>query len=126
MKGYIKVRLKGKVSLITGAARGIGRASALLFSREGSSIVIADMDEEGGQKTRFEIIENGGKAIFIKTDVSKKEDVLNLINKTIDEFGKLHILYNNAGVFWKKKDGRISDIDEDIWDEIININLKST
>jgi NAD(P)-dependent dehydrogenase (short-subunit alcohol dehydrogenase family) len=121
-----KVRLKGKVSLITGAARGIGRTSALLFSREGSSIVIADLDEEGGQKTRSEIIGNGGKAIFIKTDVSKKEDVLNLVGRTIEEFGRLHILYNNAGVFWKKKDGRITDIDEDIWNEIISINLKST
>jgi NAD(P)-dependent dehydrogenase (short-subunit alcohol dehydrogenase family) len=97
------MRLKGKVSLITGAARGIGRASALLFSREGSSIVIADIDEEGGQKTRSEIIGNGGKAIFIKTDVSKKEDVLNLVSRAIDEFGKLHILYNNAGIFWKKR-----------------------
>lgn len=73
MKGCIKLRLKGKVSLITGSARGIGRASALLFSREGSSIIIADIDEEGGQKTRSEIIRNGGKAVFIKTDVSKRK-----------------------------------------------------
>jgi NAD(P)-dependent dehydrogenase (short-subunit alcohol dehydrogenase family) len=120
------MRLKGRVSLITGAARGIGRASALLFSREGSGIIIADIDEEGGQETMSEIIGNGGKAIFIKTDVSKKEDVLNLVSRSIEEFGKLHILYNNAGVFWKKKDGRITDIDEDIWNDIININLKST
>lgn len=120
------MRLKDKVSLITGSGRGIGRASAMLFSKEGSSIVIADIDEEGGQKTRSDIIGNGGKAIFIKADISKKEDVKNLVNKTIDEFGKLHILYNNAGVFWKKKDGRITDIDEDIWNKILDINLKST
>ncbi|MHB8279696.1 MAG: SDR family NAD(P)-dependent oxidoreductase [Candidatus Humimicrobiaceae bacterium] len=99
------MRLKDKVSVITGAGRGIGRASAMLFAKEGSIIVIADIDEEGGQKTRSDIIENGGQAIFIKTDLSKNEDVKNLIKKTIDEFGKLHILYNNAGVFWKKKTG---------------------
>ncbi len=120
------MRLEGKVSLITGAARGIGRASAMLFSKEGSSIVIADIDEDGGRKTKSDIIENGGKAIFVKADVSKKEDVVNLVNKTIVEFGKLNILYNNAGVFWKNRDGRITDIDEDIWDKIIDINLKST
>ncbi|MHB1348101.1 MAG: SDR family NAD(P)-dependent oxidoreductase [Candidatus Humimicrobiaceae bacterium] len=120
------MRLKDKISLITGAGRGIGRASAMLFAKEGASIVIADIDEEGGQKTRSDIIKGGGKAIFIKTDLSKNEDVKNLIKKTIDEFGKLHILYNNAGVFWKKKDGCITDIDEDIWDKILDINLKST
>ncbi len=98
----------------------------MLFSKEGSNIVIADIDEEGGQKTKSDITGSGGKAIFIKADVSKKEDVLNLVNKAIDEFGKLNILYNNAGVFWKKKDGCVTDIDEDIWDKIMDINLKST
>jgi NAD(P)-dependent dehydrogenase (short-subunit alcohol dehydrogenase family) len=120
------MRLKGKVSLITGAARGIGRAAAMLFSSEGSSIVIADIDEAGGLNVKSDIIGNGGKAIFVKADVSKPENVLNLMRKTIDEFGSLHILYNNAGVFWKKKDGCITDIDEDVWNRILEINLKST
>lgn len=119
------MRLKNKVTLITGAGRGIGRASALLFSEEGSSIVIADIDENSGEKTRADIVKKGGKAIFIKADVSREEDVKNLINKTMDTFDKLHILYNNAGVFWKGKDGCITDIDEDIWDKVLDINLKS-
>jgi NAD(P)-dependent dehydrogenase (short-subunit alcohol dehydrogenase family) len=120
------MRLKDKVSLITGAGRGIGKASAMLFANEGSSIVIADIDRESGQKIKSDIIQSGGRAIFIEADVSKREDVKNLIKKTMDEFGKLNILYNNAGVFWKKKDGRITDIDEEVWDKILDINLKGT
>ena len=120
------MRLNGKVSIITGASSGIGKASALLFSKEGSSIVIADINKESGQRVKSDIVGTGGKAVFIEADVSKKEDVQNLVNRTIDEFGKLHILYNNAGVFWKKKDGCITDIEEDVWNKIIDINLKST
>jgi len=118
------MRLKDKVAIITGAGRGIGRASALLFSEEGASVTIADIDGKSGEKTRSDITGKGGKAIFIKTDVSNEEDVKNLIKGTIDEFGKLNILYNNAAVFWYEKDGCITDINEDIWDRIIDINLK--
>jgi len=120
------MRLKDKVSLITGAAKGIGKASAILFAREGSIVVIADIDEESGKKTENDIISNGGKALFIKADLSKSKDVVNLAKSVIAEFGKLHILYNNAGVFWKKKDGPVTEIDEEAWDRILEINLRST
>ena len=120
------MKLKNKISLITGGAKGIGRSSALLFSKEGSSVVIADIDTESGMKTISEITQNGGKAVFFECDVSKKNDVAKLAKEIIKEFGKLHILYNNAAVFSKKIDGPIADIDEDSWDRILDINLKST
>jgi NAD(P)-dependent dehydrogenase (short-subunit alcohol dehydrogenase family) len=120
------MRLKGKVTLITGAARGIGKASAILFSKEGSKIIIADINEIEGQETASEINRNGGIAIFVKADVSKSKDVKILIEDTINKFGKLNILYNNAGVFWSKKDGPVTDIDEEVWDSILKINLYST
>ena len=118
------MRLKDRVAIITGSGRGIGRASTLIFSKEGASVVIADIDKENGEKTKSDIIEKGGKAIFIKTDVSKEKDVKNLIETTIKKFGKLNILYNNAAVFWYGKDGYITDIDKDIWDKVIDINLR--
>jgi len=120
------VKLKGKVAIITGAGRGIGRAAALLFSKEGAEVVIAEIDENSGEKTKSDIAKEGGNAIFVKTDISKAADVKNLIVKTIEAFGNLHILYNNASVFWFGKDGYITDIDEEIWDRVIDINLKST
>jgi NAD(P)-dependent dehydrogenase (short-subunit alcohol dehydrogenase family) len=120
------MKLKDKVAIITGAGRGMGRAAALLFAKEGASIVIAEIDEDTGRKTKSDIVKAGGKAIFIKTDVSKSEDVKNLVGKTIKEFGKLHIVYNNAAVFWFGKDGYITDIDEATWDRVLDINLKGT
>jgi len=120
------MRLKDKVAIITGGSKGIGRASALLFSKEGASVVIADIDEKSGEKTKLDILKKGGEAIFVKTDVSKEKDVKNLIKVTVNKSGKLHILYNNAAVFWHGKDGCITNIDEDIWDRIIDINLKGT
>lgn len=120
------MKLKDKVAIITGAGRGMGKAAALLFAREGASIIIAEIDENTGIKTKLDIIKAGGKAIFIKTDVSKAQDVKNLVGKAIKEFGKLHILYNNAAVFWFGKDGYITDIDEAIWDRVLDINLRGT
>ena len=120
------MRLKDKISLITGGAKGIGRASAMLFAKEGSSVVIADIDSESGMKTASDIIQNGGRAIFLECDVSKKNDIEKLVKEIIKEFGRLHILYNNAAIFSKKMDGPITDIDEDSWDRILDINLKST
>lgn len=104
----------------------MGRQSALLFANEGASVVIAEIDKESGLKTESDIIANGGKALFIETDISKSDDVENLVNKTIDKFGALHILYNNAAVFWYGKDGQVTDIEENIWDKVIGINLKGT
>ena len=110
-------RLKGKTAIITGGAGGIGLAAVRLFRASGAEVIIADIDDQAGAKAAAET-----GARFVKCDVSKSEDV----RKVIDACGgKLDILYNNAGVYWNGRDGRITDIDEGVWEKIIAINLRS-
>ena len=90
--------LKGKVAIVTGGASGIGRATAILFAREGAKVVIADYKPTGGQETLGMIKEEGGEATFIETDVSKPEDVERMVEETIKLYSRLDILFNNAGV----------------------------
>ena len=110
-------RLKGKTAIVTGGAGGIGRAGAELFAGEGARVIIADIDEQAGAGTAAEI-----GAQFVKCDVSKSEDVRRVIDAA---GGRLDILYNNAGVYWNGRDGRITDIDEAVWEKVIAINLRS-
>lgn len=117
------MRLKDKVAVITGAGAGIGREAALLFSREGAKVVVVDITTEPGEATVRQIKQNGGEAIFIRADVSKASDVEKLIAETIARYGKLDILYNNAGVLGKV--ASVGDVAEDDWDRVIGINLKS-
>lgn len=91
------MRLEGKIALITGAGAGIGRACAELFAREGACVAIAEYDSETGEAVCQAITKAGGKAIFIKTDVSKQENVEEAVQRTVDTFGGLDILYNNVG-----------------------------
>jgi NAD(P)-dependent dehydrogenase (short-subunit alcohol dehydrogenase family) len=89
--------LTGKVALVTGGASGIGRATALTFAREGAKLVIADMNEEGGQQTVHMIRENGGDATFIHVDVSQATAVEAMLSKTVETYGRLDCAFNNAG-----------------------------
>src|SRR5262245_15164323 len=91
-------QLTGKVALITGAASGIGNATALAFAREGAKLVIADMNEEGGQQTVHRITEQGGEAIFVRTDVSKAVEVQALMSQAVATYGRLDCAHNNAGI----------------------------
>src|SRR6266850_1405257 len=90
--------LNGKVALVTGGASGIGRATALTFAREGAKLVIADMNEDGGQQTVHMITEKGGEAIFVRTDVSQAVEVQALISTAVETYGRLECAHNNAGI----------------------------
>jgi NAD(P)-dependent dehydrogenase (short-subunit alcohol dehydrogenase family) len=115
-------RLKDKTAVITGGGSGIGRASAILFAKEGAKVVVACRTvEEGGETVKI-IERNRGEATFIKTDVSKTNDVKELIEKTVRTYGQLDILINNAGILREEKS--VVDCTEDIFDEIVNINFK--
>jgi 3-oxoacyl-[acyl-carrier protein] reductase len=115
------MRLEGKTALVTGGANGIGKKTAEIFAKEGAEVVIADFDVESGKKTAAEINEEYGNTIFIEVDVSNIESSKNLINKTVEEFGKLDVLVNNAGI---TADGFLTKMDENQWDRVIDINLK--
>ena len=110
-------RLDGKVALITGGARGIGRATALLFAREGAKVVVADRDEPGAQATAKEC----GEALGIGVDVTSKADVDRLIAAALERFGKIDVLVNNAGIL---KDGSLLKMEEQQFDALIAVNLK--
>jgi len=92
------MRLPDKVAIITGAGAGIGKASGYLFAREGAKVVVADINDKDGRNTADTIQASGGEAIFVHTDVSKAADVKNLTTATIEAFGKIDILFNNAGI----------------------------
>jgi len=112
----------GKVAFVTGAANGIGRAAALAFAREGASVVVADVSEQGNQETARMIEEAGGRALAIKCDVTRAQDVKAALDKTIETFGRLDAAFNNAGVEQAK--AALADIKEQEWDRIVAINLR--
>ena len=117
------MRLKGKVALITGAAGGMGRTAAKLFAAEGARVAIADVTERGGEEAAQEIRSAGGEALFVRADVSRAADAEAMVQRTVERFGGLHVLYNNAGIF-HPEDGGTVETTEQIWDRVIGINLK--
>jgi NAD(P)-dependent dehydrogenase (short-subunit alcohol dehydrogenase family) len=114
--------LVGKVALVTGAASGIGRASALAFARERARVVVADVNEAGGDETVHLIREAGGEAVFVRTDVSLAEEVEALIRRALDCYGRLDYAHNNAGV--EGEQASTADCTEENWDRVLTINLK--
>ena len=114
-------RLDGKVALITGAGSGFGRASGILFAKEGAKVAVVDYVPEGGEETVRVIKEAGGEAIFVNADVSKTEDVKRMIRTTVDTYGKLDILFNNAGVAMGQVP--LTETTEEQWNRDISINL---
>lgn len=115
-------RLKGKVAIITGGASGLGETIARTFHKEGATVVIADIDKELGQKLAQEITGDGGRAAFIPTDVSKQNEIKNLVDKTIELYGKLDCAVNNTGIFHRF--ALTHELDEEIWDNIMAVNLR--
>jgi len=115
-------RLAGKVAVITGAAGGIGRATAELFANEGAAVCCVDLNEELGKQIVQGISNSGGRAMFVATDVSRTADCLNVIEQVKRGFGALHILFNNAGIIRR---AAVPDLSEADWDRVIAINVKS-
>jgi len=113
--------LKGKVVIVTGARRGMGKSHALAFAKEGSRVIVSDISLEDCQKVVKEIEKTKGEAMAIKCDVSKKEEVQEMIEKTIKKWGKIDILVNNAGIADFKN---FLELKEEDWDRTIDINLK--
>lgn len=114
------MRLAGKVALITGGGKGIGRETALLFAWEGADLVIADVDTDAGEATVAEVIRLGREAIFCRVDVSDRAEVQAMVQTAVQRFGRVDVLLNNAGV---TRDGFLTKMDEASWNTVININL---
>ena len=115
-------KLSGKVALVTGAGSGIGRATALLFAAEGAMVGAVDLDEAGVKAAVEEISGQGGRARAIVADVSKASDAERMVAETVKSFGRLDILYNNAGIFFP---AQVHSMTEEEWDRMLAINLKS-
>ena len=111
----------GKVALVTGAAAGIGRATALAFAHHGAQLVLADIAVEGGDETARQITQAGGEAIFVRTDVTKAAEVEALVNTAVNTYGRLDYAHNNAGI-----EGALTttaEYPEEVWNRVIAINL---
>jgi len=114
------MRLKNKVCLITGAGSGIGKETALLFAKEGAHVVVNDFNEVSGQETVRQICDNNGEAIFIQADVTNPDNVKVMVEKVIDHYGRIDVLFNNAGISGV---GQLHDIDLEAWNRVMNVNI---
>ena len=117
------MRLKDKVALITGGGSGIGRESALLFAREGAAVVVVDMNRDAGEETVALVRGSGARANFCQADVSKEGDCKQMIGQAEWDFGKLDVLFNNAGIMHGQDDDAVKT-EESIWDLTMDINAK--
>ncbi|MEE9300905.1 MAG: SDR family NAD(P)-dependent oxidoreductase [Alphaproteobacteria bacterium] len=116
------ISIKGKVAIVTGAGRGIGKGIARVFARDGAKVVVANRSEKEGNSTVRQITRARGKAIFIKTDVRSEGDIKNLIAETRKRFGRIDILCHNAGIY---PDSPIDKMPVSMWDDVMDTNLKS-
>jgi NAD(P)-dependent dehydrogenase (short-subunit alcohol dehydrogenase family) len=116
------VRLASKVALITGAAQGIGKGTALLFAREGARVAVVDIDEPNGQETVEQIRREGGDAIFLPRDVGDERQIERMVAETVERYGKIDVLFNNA--YWNKP-GTVVDLDPADWDRSMNVMVRA-
>jgi NAD(P)-dependent dehydrogenase (short-subunit alcohol dehydrogenase family) len=116
------MKLRGKVAIVTGAASGIGRASAIAFAREGAKVVVADRNKSGGEDTVAAIVAEGQEAFFATVDVSREADVQAMIAETVQRWGQINILFNNAGIVLVKP---LEETTEEEWDRVMAVNLKA-
>ncbi|GIK28741.1 MAG: glucose 1-dehydrogenase [Chloroflexi bacterium] len=117
------MRLQDKVALITGAGSGIGYHTALLFAQEGAAVVAVDVNDDGGQQTVKEITAAGGRAIYVHADVSSAADCAAMVEAAETTYGKLNVLFNNAGIMLSADDDAVST-EESVWDLTMAVNVK--
>lgn len=115
------MRLENKVAIITGAGSGIGRETALLFAKEGAKVVVADVNEKGGEETVAEIKKNGGDGFFNKLSVTNREQLKDLVKDCLGKYGRIDVLVNNAAII---QDALVSKMTEEQWEGVVNVNLK--
>jgi NAD(P)-dependent dehydrogenase (short-subunit alcohol dehydrogenase family) len=120
--GLMGKQLHGKTAIITGGAGGIGRATALLFASEGAAVCIADLSQETGVELEGEISAGGGRAIFVQADVTRATDCRRVVERTLEKFGGVDVLFNNAGIIRRAS---LVEISEDEWDRVMAVNVKS-
>jgi len=119
----VGARLVDKVAIITGGAEGIGRESCVKFAQQGAKVVVVDMNETKGKETTMLIKNSGGEATFVQADISKAVDCERMVKIAEKTYGRLHVLFNNAGVMLSADDDAINTTEE-IWDKTMNVNLK--
>ena len=117
------MRLDGKVSIITGGGSGMGRVAAELFAKEGASVVVADYSEAAGEAAVAAVIAAGGRASFIKADVSGEDDARAMVRHAVATYGRVDVLYNNAGIM-PEADHSVIDTDVPTWDKVMAINVR--
>jgi NAD(P)-dependent dehydrogenase (short-subunit alcohol dehydrogenase family) len=116
------MQLSGKTAVITGGASGIGRATALLFAREGAAVALADVNAEAGQSVADDIAQSGGRCFFEPVDVTQATDCRRLVARAFREFGRIDILFNNAGIIRRST---VLELSEEDWDRVMAVNVKS-
>lgn len=117
------MKLENMVAIVTGSSRGIGRAIALAFAREGADLVVNDLDLEGAEKVASEVEALGRRALAVKADVSRSDEVSHLVKSALAEFEKIDVLVNNAGILLAAP---LEEISEEYWDRVLDVNLKGT
>ncbi|WP_422661127.1 SDR family NAD(P)-dependent oxidoreductase [Paenibacillus sp. EC2-1] len=115
------MRLENKIILITGAGSGIGKSSAMLFAREGATVIVNDLNEAKGRETVMDIHAAGGEGHFIHADVTNPESVLQMVNQIIEKYGHIDVLFNNAGISGV---GALHEIEPEAWDQVIQVNIR--
>lgn len=117
------MRLENKVCFVTGGGSGMGRAAAERFCREGARVAVADVTEEAGERAAEEARAAGGDAFFVRCDVTREEEVRAAVAATVERFGRLDVLYNNAGIMMEE-DRSVTDTEEWVWDRTLAVNVK--
>lgn len=115
------MRLKGKVAIVTGGGSGIGEATALTFAKEGARVTVADVADSPGNNTVEQIRASGGDGIYVHADVTSASEIQSVVRETIDNYGRLDVLFNNAGIAMRLG---VAELPEEDWDRCIAINLK--